>query len=57
MKYDESYLKAIIVAYQPDFPEPLTLAEAEEIADNTIRLFKYLDFLSHKYANKLTKSA
>jgi hypothetical protein len=57
VKYKEEYLKAIIAEYQPNYAEPLTLKDAEEIADNSIAMFKYLDHLYHKYAKKLKESA
>jgi hypothetical protein len=52
-KYDKEYLEAIITEYQPDCPEPLTLADAEEIADVTIGLGEYVIYLQHKYKDKL----
>ncbi|MBF0571840.1 MAG: hypothetical protein HQL12_08230 [Candidatus Omnitrophica bacterium] len=41
-KYPKEYLEKTIKLWQPYSPEPLTLADAQEIADNVIGLYSYL---------------
>jgi len=49
MKYTDEYLQEIIAEYQQFSKEPLTLADAEEVANNTVALFKCLKRLHQKH--------
>jgi len=50
--YSEQFLKHTIEVWQPHSPEPLTLEDAREIADNMVDLFTYLNELKQKYDQK-----
>ncbi len=50
--YSKEFLEYTIKVWQPHSPEPLTLEDAREIADNIAELFIYLDGLNKKYAEK-----
>lgn len=49
MKYTVEYLQQVIEEYQQYSKEPLTLADAEEVANNTVALFKCLKRLHQKH--------
>lgn len=52
--YSEQLLKHTIEVWQSYSPEPLSLDDAQEIIDNTIRLYSYLFELKQKYDQKET---
>jgi len=54
MDYSEDFLKKTIQAWQRHSPEPLTIEDAREIADNMAELFIYLNELDKKYDQKET---
>ena len=54
VNYSEQFLKETIRIWQPHYPEPLTLEDAREIADNTAELFLYLKALEEKYEPEKT---
>lgn len=47
--YSKDFLERTIQLWQPHSPEPLTLEDAREIADNMAELLLYLDKLDKKY--------
>jgi len=47
--YSKQFLQETIQIWQPHSPEPLTLEDAQEIADNMVDLFTYLNELKQKY--------
>ncbi len=51
-KYPKEYLEKTIRLWQPYSPEPLTLEDAQEIADNVIGLYSYLIELKQKHDQK-----
>jgi len=50
--YSEQFLKETIQIWQAYSPEPLTLEDAREIADNMTTLYAYLHELKQKYDKK-----
>lgn len=50
--YSEQFLQETIKVWQPHSPEPLTLEDAREIANNMAELFIYLNDLNQKYDQK-----
>lgn len=52
MNYSHQFLKETIELWQPHSPEPLTLEDAREIADNMTALYAYLHELKQKYDPK-----
>lgn len=56
-KYSLDFLKKTIRVWQPYSPEPLTLEDAQEIADNTLGLYTYLLELKQKHDQKKSNSS
>lgn len=48
-QFSQQFLKRTIEVWQPYSPEPLTLDDAQEIADTVIPLYAYLLQLKKKY--------
>lgn len=48
-KYPQDYLEKTIRLFQPHFEEPLTLDDAQEIADNALDLYAYLLELKERH--------
>ncbi len=48
-EYPKNFLQKTIQVWQPHTPEPLSLEDAQEIADNLIGLYSYLLELKEKY--------
>ena len=55
-KYSAEFLREIIDTWQPSAETPITISDADEIADNTLNLLSFLDELNIKYAEKLLKN-
>jgi flagellin-specific chaperone FliS len=55
-KYPKEYLEKTIKLWQPYCPEPLSLEDAQEIADNVIGLYSYLLQLKENHEKKETKA-
>ena len=41
-KYSKQFLEKTIAVWQPYSPDPLTIEDAQEIADNILGLYSYL---------------
>ena len=54
-KYSEDFLKKTIRIWQPYCPLPLTMDDAEEIAENMFELFSLLYELDQKYGTQKKK--
>lgn len=50
--YSEQFLQETIQVWQPHNSEPLSLENAQEIVDNILNLYSYLNELNEKYAEK-----
>lgn len=52
--YSEQFLNKTIEIWQPHCSVPLTIEDAQEITNNMVDLFTYLNELRHKYDQKET---
>ena len=52
VKFSKHYLEETIKVWQPRYKEPLSLEQAQEIAENITALYSYLLELEIKYYTK-----
>jgi len=57
MPFDEAFLKATIDAWQPLSAEPLTMADAQEIAESMTGFFAALARCAREAGTRLNKPA
>ncbi len=55
-EFSQEFLEKTIKVWQPRFDHLLTLEDAREIAENMTGLFRLLDKLDNKYADKTAKT-
>lgn len=54
-KYSKQFLEKTIAVWQPYSPDPLTIEDAQEIADNMLGLYSYLLELKQTHDQKEKK--